>query len=95
MDSTAERREVDGDRKTPLNEESEKKRKQRSPSSEKRLRKLALDTIISMVNDTELKPSDRLSAVKALLDYIKSQPEKAEDGAIRVIFENMPEGFAD
>ncbi len=79
----------------PESEHTEAKRKRRSPSSEKRLRKLALDTIISMVNDTELKPSDRLSAVKALLDYIKSQPEKAEDGAIRVIFENMPDGFAD
>ncbi|MBR5948467.1 MAG: hypothetical protein IKZ82_07485 [Clostridia bacterium] len=79
----------------PENENTEVKRKRRSPSSEKKLRKLALDTIISMVNDTELKPSDRLSAVKALLDYIKSQPEKAEDSAVRVIFENMPEGFAD
>ena len=56
----------------PESEHTEAKRKRRSPSSEKRLRKLALDTIISMVNDTELKPSDRLSAVKALLDYIKS-----------------------
>ena len=78
-----------------MNENTEAKRKRKSPSSEKALKKLALDAIISMVNDMELKPSDRLSAVKALLDYIKTQPEKAEDGAIRVIFENMPEGFAD
>lgn len=78
-----------------MNENTEAKRKRKSPSSEKALKKLALDAIISMVNDTELKPSDRLSAVKALLDYIKTQPEKDEDGAIRVIFENMPEGFAD
>ncbi len=71
------------------------KKKRSGAQSEKRLRKLALDTIISMVNDTELKPSDRLSAVKALLDYIKSQPEKAEDDALRVIFENLPEGYAE
>lgn len=86
---------MEGERNIPLNENTEAKRKRKSPSSEKALKKLALDAIISMVNDTELKPSDRLSAVKALLDYIKTQPEKDEDGAIRVIFENMPEGFAD
>lgn len=80
---------------SPENESTPVKRRRSSPTSEKKLRKLALDTIISMVNDTELKPSDRLSAVKALLDYIRSQPEKAEDDCIRVIFENMPEGFAD
>lgn len=79
----------------PDTETNGNRTRKRSVSSEKKLKKLALDTIIEMVNDTALKPSDRLSAVKALLDYIRSQPEKAEDEAIRVIFENLPEGFAD
>lgn len=63
--------------------------------SEKKLRKLALDTMIDMVNDTDLKPSDRLNAIKALLDFVDKQAPKSEDGVLNVIFENLPDGFAD
>lgn len=60
-----------------------------------KMRRLAFDSIIEMVKDTELKPSDRLSAIKVLLDITEKQQQEPEDAALTVVFENLPEGFAD
>ncbi len=60
-----------------------------------KLRKLALDSIIEMVKDESLKSSERLSAAKALLDYLEKQPAADGENELMVVFENLPEGFAD
>ncbi len=60
-----------------------------------KLKKLALGAIVGMLKDESLKPSERLSAAKAILDYLEKQPSEDPDEALTVIFENLPEGFAD
>ncbi|MBO4879785.1 MAG: hypothetical protein J5544_05955 [Clostridia bacterium] len=64
-------------------------------SNDRRLKKLALDAIIGMIRDDELKPSDRLNAAKTLLDYLGKQTEADGDGELHIVFENLPDGFAD
>ena len=54
-----------------------------------RLRRLALTS-------EELKPSDRLSAIKTILDYAgKQAPPEDTDAELRVVFDGLEEGFAD
>ena len=44
----------------------------------------------------ELKPSDRLSAIKTILDYAgKQAPPEDTDAELRVVFDGLEEGFAD
>lgn len=59
-----------------------------------RMRKLAFDSIVEMIKDASVKTSDRLSAIKLLLDLTDEKGE-SEDSALTVVFENLPDGFAD
>lgn len=71
----------------------------------------AVSCLYNMMSDENLKPSDRLAAIKAALDYTgrlaeerreakreeektrAKADEKAEDGILRVVFENIPEDY--
>lgn len=71
------------------------KKRPRAVRSETGLKRLALGTLTEMIRDDALKPADRLSAVKLLLDYLQKQPAASADTELHVIFDNMPEGYAD
>lgn len=61
-----------------------------------RLSRLALKALVDMVTSEELKPSDRLSAIKTILDYAGKQAPPEDTGAeLRVVFDGLEEGFAD
>ena len=61
-----------------------------------RLSRLALKALVDMVTSEELKPSDRLSAIKTILDYAgKQAPPEDTDAELRVVFDGLEEGFAD
>ncbi len=75
-----------------MNEEA--KPKTRSPSSEKRLRKMVRDCVLEMICDRDIKPSDRLSAVKTLMEYFMDK-EGADSRTIRIVLDDVPDGFAD
>lgn len=67
-----------------------------SKYSAPRLNRLALKALVEMVTSGELKPSDRLSAIKAILDYAGKQMPPAEtDSELRIVFDGLEEGFAD
>ena len=52
--------------------------------------------LVDMVKSEELKPSDRLSAIKTILDYAgKQAPPEDTDAELRVVFDGLEEGFAD
>ena len=58
--------------------------------------RLALKALVDMVTSEELKPSDRLSAIKTILDYAgKQAPPEDTDAELRVVFDGLEEGFAD
>lgn len=61
-----------------------------------RLSRLALKALVDMVTSEELKPSDRLSAIKTILDYAgKQAPPEDTDAELHVVFDGLEEGFAD
>lgn len=69
--------------------------------SARAMRARAASCLYDMMTDESLKPSDRLAAIKAALDYTgrladerARTDEKAEDGMLRVVFENIPEDYA-
>ncbi len=67
---------------------------------ERRLSRLtdsALDSLEEMLADGSLKPSDRLSAVKLAFDLAKSrsQDPSPSDGTVKVVFEGIPEEWAE
>lgn len=58
--------------------------------------RLALKALVDMVTSEDLKPSDRLSAIKTILDYAgKQAPPEDTDAELRVVFDGLEEGFAD
>lgn len=79
---------------------------QRKPSlSVRHLRTTAVRCLNEMMNDTSLKPADRLNAIKAVLDYTSKQLEEKErdkqkndlidDGTVHVVFDNAPKEYAE
>lgn len=78
-----------------INDKAQPRRRPGPLPGEKKLKKLALDSIIEMVKDDALKPADRLNAAKTLLDYLGKQADADGDGEVRIVFENLPEGYAD
>lgn len=57
---------------------------------------MQLKALVDMVTSEELKPSDRLSAIKTILDYAgKQAPPEDTDAELRVVFDGLEEGFAD
>ena len=66
----------------------------RIPRDEARLRRGVMRCVVSMIYDESLKPSDRLAAVKTLMDHFLSG---GNGGAaeLRVVFEGLEDGFAD
>ena len=73
-----------------MNEES--KAKPKYPTGEKKLKRMVRDCVLEMILDRELKPSDRLSAVKTLMEYFS---EKDAGGEVRIVLDSVPDGFAD
>ena len=68
--------------------------------TERRLEKLmcsALDSLEAMLCDDTLKASDRLSAVKLAFDLAKSRSQEPSpsDGVVKVVFEGIPEEWAE
>ena len=60
-----------------------------------RLTVQALSTLYQLMTDENLKPSDRLSAVKAALDYACKFPGSEDESALTVVFENFPKEYAE
>ena len=75
------------------NTEKKRVRRPRIPRDEQRLRRSVMRCVLSMIYDESLKPSDRLAAVKTLMDNFLT----AENGSneLRVVFEGLEDGFAD
>ena len=74
-----------------------KKSKDRSglPRSERSIRRLALTCVVEMMQDEKSKPSDRLNAAKMLMDYFIKPLDGANEEEIRIVFENLPDGYAE
>lgn len=80
----------------PLKRASLLRRAAAGKYSAPRLSRLALKALVDMVTSEELKPSDRLSAIKTILDYAgKQAPPEDTDAELRVVFDGLEEGFAD
>lgn len=50
-------------------------------------------TLRKICVDTEKKDADRIAAAKVLLDYALRREGGAQDEAVRVVLENVPEEF--
>ena len=48
-----------------------------------------------MMQDEKSKPSDRLNAAKMLMDYFIKPLDGANEEEIRIVFENLPDGYAE
>lgn len=74
----------------------------RTAPNTKKLRVTALNALFDMMNDDAVKPSDRLNAIKVVLDYTDKADENAlanadddESNLLRVVFENIPAEYAE
>ncbi len=74
----------------------------RTAPNTKKLRVTALNALFDMMSDETIKPSDRLNAIKVVLDYTDKADEIAlsnvdsdENNLLRVVFENMPAEYAE
>ena len=77
------------------NEVSEKTKRGRIPRSEKKLRRELMECVLEIVRDGAAKPTERLTAVKTMMDYFVNDQGGADTGEVRVVFENLPDGFAE
>lgn len=84
---------------TPMEQDTTPKAR-RTALSVKRMRSTAIQCLYAMMTDENLKPSDRLSAIKAALDYAGKHEArgaaKANDGdddVLHVVFENIPQEY--
>lgn len=75
--------------------ETPKSRRARIPSDEETIRRAALRCVLEIIDDRDAKPSDRLNAVKTLMDCFVGQDEREQDREIRIRFDDIPSGFAD
>lgn len=87
----------------------EKATQRKTVPSVKKLRSTAVRCLNEMMTDMSLKPSDRLNAIKAVLDYTGKQLEEKErerererecdaakeDSTLHVIFDNAPKEYAE
>ena len=78
---------------TPMN--APKRRRIRIPSNEAALRRAGLRCVLEIIDDGDAKASDRLSAVKTLMDCFIGQDGREQDREIRIRFDDIPSGFAD
>lgn len=74
----------------------------RTAPNTKKLRVTALNALFDMMSDDTIKPSDRLNAIKVVLDYTDKADETAlanadndENNLLRVVFENIPPEYAE
>ena len=77
------------------NENNEKTKRGRIPRSEKKLKRELMECVLEIVRDGAAKPTERLTAVKTMMDYFVNDKENGENGEVRVVFENLPDGFAE
>ncbi|MBQ5488941.1 MAG: hypothetical protein IIT70_08850 [Clostridia bacterium] len=75
--------------------EDNEKKKRGIPRSEKKLKRELMECVLGVVRDESAKPTERLTAVKTMMDYFVNDKENGESGEVRVVFENLPEGFAE
>ncbi len=75
--------------------EDNEKKKRGIPRSEKKLKRELMACVLGVVRDESAKPTERLTAVKTMMDYFVNDKENGESGEVRVVFENLPEGFAE
>lgn len=65
----------------------------------KTIRRQAIRCLYDMIIDEELKPSERLSAIKVALDYSEkleeTQKRNDSSGTMNVVFENIPPEYAE
>ena len=69
-------------------------RRRRFPTNEEKLVRMVRNCVLEMIVDRENKPSDRLSAVKTLMEYFIAH-DNANERELRVVFDDLPDGFAD
>lgn len=71
---------------------------QRGLLSAKTIRTKAVRCLYGMMLDEALKPSDRLNAIKAALEYSGKLLESSQapsDDALHVVFDNIPADFSE
>ena len=71
------------------------KRRIRIPRDEAALRRAGLRCVLEIIGDRQAKASDRLSAVKTLMDCFAGQDGRELNSEIRIRFDDLPSGFAD
>ena len=92
---------AEGSKKSSVETKAEKpvtkRNKKLKPDSKgmNRLTVQALSTLYQMMTDENLKPSDRLSAVKAALDYTSKFTGNETESILTVVFENFPKEYAE
>lgn len=67
----------------------------RKPPKLKDLTAQALICLSAMIADETAKPSDRLSAVKTVLDYAGKVPDGESSSTLKVIFESIDPDYAE
>ncbi len=73
--------------------ETKKRKRSSIPRSEKKLRRELMECVLGVVRDAGAKPAERLTAVKTMMDYFLT--DGGESGEVRIVFENLPDGWAE
>lgn len=83
---------------TEIKDELVRTRTPRGLLSAKTIRNKAVRCLYGMMLDEELKPSDRLNAIKAALEYsgkLLESSSTSSDDALHIVFDNVPADFAE
>ncbi len=88
------------DEAAPLQTSARRTVRERYSTRMRRLSQTALNCLESILTDDTAKAADRIAAAKLALDAASKQASPtrtagAEDGALTVVFEGMPTGYAD
>ncbi|MCH5279355.1 MAG: hypothetical protein J1E60_06130 [Christensenellaceae bacterium] len=69
--------------------------RRRKPPKLKDLTSQALNCLSAMITDETAKPSDRLNAVKTVLDYAGKVPDGESSSTLKVIFESIDPDYTE
>lgn len=75
--------------------DARKPARRRKPPKLKDLTSQALNCLSAMITDETAKPSDRLNAVKTVLDYAGKVPDGESSSTLKVIFESIDPNYTE
>ncbi len=83
-------------------EKEETGAKRRQSLGTKSMRNTAVRSLNEMMTDPNLKPADRLNAIKTVLDYTgrlldekKNSADRLDDGMLHIVFDNAPKEYSE